>query len=238
MKESAGMRRLCREIFGTENPDELREIARKARAYDRIRGTEHPCNLRGAGRKNCLTEGMADLLITLYQEGKSVQYLAEYFDTSRQTVYRYLESEMRFERDSSLTMRMIFMYREQECTVIDIDFKHKKIYIRNRTKNLLHRAFGVVEQPSWEDFEDFLESRCFPMSRANLKLVLRDIGVDSYDPLQIIEKTEGRMAEDQQWIKILYREEVLKRGVHAVGKGAECQDDRTFLQGKPVKVEE
>lgn len=48
--------------------------------------------------------------------------------------------------------------------------------------------------------------RCFPRSRANLKEILRDIGVDSYDPLQIIEKTDGRMAEDKQWIEIIYYE--------------------------------
>ncbi len=111
---------------------------------------------------------------------------------------------------------------DKECTVIDVDFKHRKIYIRNKTGDILHRAFGVVEEPDWEDFEEFLESRCFPISRANLKLVLRDVGVESYDPLQIIEKTKGRMAEDYQWIKIQYREEVLKRGIHKLGS---CRKD-------------
>jgi hypothetical protein len=32
------------------------------------------------------------------------------------------------------------------------------------------------------------------------------LGLDEYDPLAIIEKTGGRMAEDQQWLTI----EVLK----------------------------
>ena len=52
--------------------------------------------------------------------------------------------------------------------------------------------------------EYFLESRCFPKSRAMLKSILRELGLDSYDPLAIIEKTQGRMAEDKQWIHLIY----------------------------------
>lgn len=103
-----------------------------------------------------------------------------------------------------ITMRMNYKYKDELCTVIDIDFLHKKIWIENKTDKILHRAFGVVQHPDWEQFEEFLESRCFPCTRANLKNILRDVGVDSYDPLQIIEHTKGRMAEDQQWIEIEY----------------------------------
>lgn len=106
-----------------------------------------------------------------------------------------------------ITMRMNFKYKDALCTVIDIDFLNREIYIENKTDNIMHRAFGVVEKPGWQQFEEFLESRCFPRSRAHLKEVLRDVGVDSYDPLQIIEKTKGRMAEDKQWIEIVYLNE-------------------------------
>ena len=74
----------------------------------------------------------------------------------------------------------------------------------NKTDEVIHQAFGVKAKPNWEDFEYFLESRCFPRTRDHLKLVLRDLGLDSYDPLAIIEKTEGRMAEDKQWINLMY----------------------------------
>lgn len=39
--------------------------------------------------------------------------------------------------------------------------------------------------------------------RDKLKLVLKDVGVDHFDPLAIIRKTEGRMAEDTQWIEFV-----------------------------------
>ena len=39
--------------------------------------------------------------------------------------------------------------------------------------------------------------------------MLKDI-VSNYDPLQIIEKTNGRMAEDNQWIEIIYKNKEAK----------------------------
>lgn len=102
------------------------------------------------------------------------------------------------------TMRMDFMFEDECCTEILINFQEQRIAIRNLTEELIHRAFGVTEQPTWEDFEDFLRSRCFPETRGHLRLVLSDLGLDSYDPLTIIEKTEGRMAEDLQWVRITY----------------------------------
>ena len=35
-----------------------------------------------------------------------------------------------------------------------------------------------------------------------MKLQLKELGIPFYDPLLIIEKTEGRMADDHFWIRI------------------------------------
>ncbi len=48
----------------------------------------------------------------------------------------------------------------------------------------------------------FLQSRCFPPERDKIKLQLEALGIPFYDPLLIIEKTEGRMAEDHFWLKV------------------------------------
>lgn len=101
-------------------------------------------------------------------------------------------------------MRLAYMYRQKPCTVIDVDFARQKVKIQNRTQDVLLRAFGVNEQPTWEDFEIFLAERCFPQSRGLLKAELRRLGLESYDPLQIVEKTKGRTAEDDMWLKIQY----------------------------------
>ena len=41
-----------------------------------------------------------------------------------------------------------------------------------------------------------------PESRDKMKLILKDLGLPFYDPIMIIEKTEGRMEEDDFWIRI------------------------------------
>ena len=66
----------------------------------------------------------------------------------------------------------------------------------------MFKAFGKIEKPTYEDYEDFLKSRCFPETRDKLKLVLDDLNLPFYDPFMIIQKTEGKMAEDDFWIKI------------------------------------
>ena len=89
------------------------------------------------------------------------------------------------------------------CTILNVDYKARTVKIENKTDLLLHRAFGINENPTWEDYEAFLRDRCFPATRDKMKLVLKQLGLDFYDPLEIIRKTQGRMAEDTQWIEIV-----------------------------------
>ncbi len=92
------------------------------------------------------------------------------------------------------------------CTKIAADYPEKAICVENYVPNVLKTAFGNNQEPMWEDYLSFLEERCIPKSRAGLRDYLDAIGVEEYDPLEIIKKTAGRMAEDQQWIRV----EVLK----------------------------
>ena len=66
------------------------------------------------------------------------------------------------------------------CTTIDIDFRHEKITIHNYTEQILLRAFGVIENPDWKDFEYFLEDRCFPRTRDHAKEILREMNLPFY----------------------------------------------------------
>lgn len=91
-------------------------------------------------------------------------------------------------------------------TIIYADYRNKTVRIENRTDEILDTAFGVNLHPTWEQYEAFLEERCFPRTRDKLKLVLDDIGVDCYDPIQIIRKTQGRMHEDHLWLEIVQEE--------------------------------
>ena len=87
------------------------------------------------------------------------------------------------------------------CTKIIADFTDETLAVENKTENIVKTAFGKNETPTWEDFQNFLEERCLPRSRSGIREYLETIGVEEYNPLEIIKKTSGKMAEDNQWIK-------------------------------------
>ena len=99
-------------------------------------------------------------------------------------------------------MRLWYYYLNTVCTIIDVDIVNQRVRIKNYTNNLVFRAFGRNEHPSFADYEEFLRSRVFPEERDKMKLMLKDLDIPFYDPLMIIEKTQGRMAEDDFWIRI------------------------------------
>lgn len=185
-------RKLCLDLFGTDDKELLQKIAEDVNRR----------NPRNAGRKKRFSASEIREMETLRDGGMSLTQIAEQYGTSRQLIGRILTPQP----PEGCSMRMIYMFKQHPCTVIDIDFLQQKIYIQNKTDDKIHRAFGVVENPTWEDFEFFLEDRCFPRERGNCKSILRSMGLTDYDPLQIIEKTQGRMAEDKQWIKIRYND--------------------------------
>lgn len=121
---------------------------------------------------------------------------AQMYGTSRQSISERPKD--------GCTLRITYLYQQHPCTLIDVDFLHQRIYIQNQTDDLLHRAFGVNEQPTWRDFELFLQDRCFPPTRGMLQDELSRLGLDSYDPLQIVERTHGRTAEDSMWLRFQY----------------------------------
>lgn len=89
------------------------------------------------------------------------------------------------------------------CTKICADKVTRQLAIQNQVSDPLATAFGVNKAPVWDDLEFFLESRCVPRQRDGLSHYLAQLGLNEYDPFTIIHKTEGRMAEDACWIKIL-----------------------------------
>ena len=99
-------------------------------------------------------------------------------------------------------LRLWYYYKDVVCTIIDVDIVNQRVSIKNYTNNLIFRAFGRNEHPTFSDYEDFLSSRCFPAERDKMKLMLAELDIPFYDPLMIIEKTNGRMAEDDFWIRI------------------------------------
>ena len=182
--------KLCLDLFGTDDVNELERIARAYREK----------NPRKAGRKNKFTAEDVQTIRSLIENGMTVNQVAERFQTSRQIIGKYLNEKPA----KGYTLRITYMYQQHPCTIIDVDFFNQKVMIQNKTKDVLHRAFGVTKAPTWDDFEVFLRDRCFPATRGNVKDLLKQLQLTSYDPLQIVEKTRGRTAEDDMWLKFSY----------------------------------
>lgn len=100
-------------------------------------------------------------------------------------------------------MRFKYYDGDKLSTIIEVDYREQTVEIENFTDDNISRAFGVNESPTFQDFEDFLESRCFPRTRDKMKLILRELGLDCYDPLSIVQVTKGVMADDQMWLDIV-----------------------------------
>ena len=98
--------------------------------------------------------------------------------------------------------RLRFYDGDQLCTSIYADFTDETLAAENHVDNPVKTAFGNNPIPTWEDFQIFLQERCIPKERAGLREYLEALGLEGYDPLAIIQKTGGRMAEDNQWLEV------------------------------------
>lgn len=170
----------------TVSAEEVKALRKKLgltqRDFARLLGCSKP-TVERLERENTVTKGPMVLLIKLLDRD------AEYIQT--------LEIPRK-----ELPVRMWYMYKDTPCTLIDVDEMKKIVRIRNYVDNVQFTAFGVNEHPTLEEYNEFLESRCFPRTRDKMKLVLHDLEIPFYDPYLIIQKTEGRMAEDDFWIRI------------------------------------
>ena len=107
-------------------------------------------------------------------------------------------------KKKSHELTVLFFYSgDVLCTKICADITAKKVAIKNETDDVLQTAFGVQLQPDWAEYIDFLQERCIPKTRDGIQYYLKELGLEVYDPLEIIRKTEGRMAEDNHWIRIV-----------------------------------
>lgn len=127
------------------------------------------------------------------------------FDGERIVISPHLSMDKFLESKKSLGHKLLkleFYDRESLCTKIIADFTDETLSVENMTEHIVKTAFGKNEVPTWDDFLNFLEERCVPRSRSGIREYLETIGVEEYNPLEIIKKTSGRMAEDDQWIKL------------------------------------
>lgn len=127
------------------------------------------------------------------------------FDGKQITIARRLSGEEFATQKLTLghnVRALRFFDRSKLCTTIYADFTDETLAAENHIVDPVKTAFGNCALPTWADFQSFLEERCVPRQRAGLREYLEAIDLSEYDPLSIIQKTGGRMAEDEQWIEM------------------------------------
>ncbi len=159
---------------------------------------EQTSNLGKKGRPR-LSEQQVEEVRVLGELGYSVRKIEKETGVSVGSISNVLKE---FRKQKRTVREIEFLFQEELCTRIYVDFQNETVEIENFTEDNIRRAFGCKKQVSWQDFQGFLEERCFPRSRDRMKYVLKDFGISAYDPWQIIQVTQGRMAEDKQWIRV------------------------------------
>lgn len=95
-----------------------------------------------------------------------------------------------------------FIEHQSVMTKICADFTDETLCVENYTDNYLKRAFGINENPDWNDFNGFLESRCIPKTSSGIEEYLKVLGLYEYEPLEIVKITKGKMSEDNMLLKM------------------------------------
>jgi len=98
-------------------------------------------------------------------------------------------------------LRFQYMERDQVTADVQVDYETKTVIYTPHTKDIYALPFGTRMNPTIADVSRFFQSRCFPKERRNCKQLLEDLGLEEYNPLEIVKKTHGRQLEDYCWIK-------------------------------------
>lgn len=160
--------------------------------------------VRPKGRPSVGTEKKAQVL-ALCRQGNTMRVIAGKTELALSTVHKII-----MEATEESKRVYVYMDRERLATIIEVCALTRKVCIINFTDDMLSRAFGVNEKPDWDDFNEFLESRCMPRTRYGIREELNYMGIDTYDPFQIVEKTSGRVYGDGQSLERMNTEWVKK----------------------------
>ena len=175
------------EIFGTTDPKELRKLSKDAKQYQQLAKKE--ALRHAAGRKPAFSLPQIIQMAAMQQQGKSIAEIARTFQVSRQTVYNQIARAHCFSTDPDVKTRMCFLYRDQLCTTIDIDFRHEKIC----NPELHKKKFRFVPLALWSIrpgmiLPGFWKAAVSQNTR-HAKVYLKEWALPFYDPLLIIEKS-------------------------------------------------
>lgn len=108
-------------------------------------------NERGAGRKSKIDSAELDIIKSRITKGESVSALAKEFGLSRQALYKRLKDE------NTKSIILDYVINDEVTTRIELDSAREVLHIQNYALKLSERAFGIKNNPTWDDFNELIE---------------------------------------------------------------------------------
>lgn len=109
-------------------------------------------NERGAGRKPVISTNELNIIRNRIDGGEKVSSIAQEYGISRQALYKRLKDEDK--HDSALVLD--HMVEGEVTTRIEVNMRNETIDIHNFGYRISRYAFGLNNNPSWDDFVDLL----------------------------------------------------------------------------------
>ena len=80
----------------------------------------------------------------------------------------------------------------QLTAVVTADYTHKTVEVKNLVNDSYYLPFAPDIKPSFTQWQAVLKSHCPSKNNAFINQFLESIGLDHYDVLEIIKKTNGK----------------------------------------------
>lgn len=94
----------------------------------------------------------------------------------------------------------ISVFWKDELTA-EVDIQNNKVDIKKYTSDPIKQFFLAFNSMDIVGFSDLLEARCWERERVDILDLLRKIGLDEYDPIEIVRRTFGVSYNDSIWFK-------------------------------------
>lgn len=75
------------------------------------------------------------------------------------------------------------------------------VEFENFTDDFMEKSFGVREKVDFTDVYSFFARRCMPPNRDKIDIILKSIGLDRYNPIEIAKKNYSIRIEDTNWVR-------------------------------------
>lgn len=158
-------------------------------------------NERNAGRKSKINHAELEEIKKRIANGEKVAHLATEYGMSRQALYKKI-------KEDDAIFKIDYLIDGVCATQIEVDTKRERIQVINYARQISKRAFGVKQNPDWDDLADFL-LRQYIIARSDGEAIHRPIlCFDQNKDSFLIEEMLGgnlQVDESQQVPKVHFR---------------------------------